>query len=249
MLRWGREARVALDGARERLAACLGANGDEVCFTSGGTEGDNFAVLGVYRTLKEQGRTAAITTPIEHKAVLAAVHQVAHEGGEERLVRVTGDGLVEAAHLTALLDDRVDVASVMWVHNEAGVHQDVLALAAQPKSDDAVFHPSRSHASDNGHRAHRTSQCHLPTQPPAHTTTPAPATHNTATHAHTPPAHHHRPHNHLQGFPPHSSPTAAALSHDAPAAPTTPTATYTPTATTTSSHVNEKTTYIDPLDP
>lgn len=138
--RWGREARVALDEARERLAACLGAQADEVCFTSGGTEGDNFAILGVFRTLRAQGRDAAITTPIEHKAVLAAVHQVAHEGGEERLVRVTRDGLVDRVHFADLLDERVAVASVMWVNNEVGVVQDVPALAAQAKAAGAVFH-------------------------------------------------------------------------------------------------------------
>ncbi len=140
MHRWGREARVALDEARERLAACLGAQADEVCFTSGGTEGDNFAILGVFRTLRAQGRDAAITTPIEHKAVLAAVHQVAHEGGEERLVRVTRDGLVDRVHFADLLDERVAVASVMWVNNEVGVVQDVPALAAQAKAAGAVFH-------------------------------------------------------------------------------------------------------------
>jgi cysteine desulfurase len=138
--RWGREARVALDEARERLATCLGANPDEVCFTSGGTEGDNFAILGVFRTLKAQGRTAAITTPIEHKAVLAAVHHVVHEGGEERLVRVTGDGLVDREHFCALLDDRAAIASVMWVNNEVGVIQDVPALAAEARAAGVVFH-------------------------------------------------------------------------------------------------------------
>ena len=138
--RWGREARVALDEARERVAACLGAHADEVCFTSGGTEGDNFAILGPFRTLRAQGRDAALTTHLEHKAVLAAVHQVAHEGGEERLVRVSHDGLVDMAHFTALLDERVAVASVMWVNNEVGVMQDVPALAAQSKATGALFH-------------------------------------------------------------------------------------------------------------
>jgi len=138
--RWGREARVALDEARERLAACIGAHADEVCFTSGGTEGDNFAILGVFRTLRTQGRDAAITAPTEHKAVLAAVHQVACEGGEERLVRVDGNGVVDAEHFAQLLDARVAVASVMWVNNEVGVVQDVPALAAQAKAAGAVFH-------------------------------------------------------------------------------------------------------------
>ena len=75
--RWGREARAALDDARERVARCLGANSDEVCFTSGGTEGDNLAVLGPWRALRERGRRAVVCSPIEHKAVLAAVHQAA----------------------------------------------------------------------------------------------------------------------------------------------------------------------------
>ena len=138
--RWGRDARVALDDARERIAACLGANADEICFTSGGTEGDNFAILGVCRTLRPTGRTAAITTPIEHKAVLAAVQQVAHEGGEERIVRVDANGVVDAAHFAQLLDERVAIASIMWVNNEVGVVQDVPALAAQAKAAGAVFH-------------------------------------------------------------------------------------------------------------
>src|SRR3982751_4300110 len=75
--RWGREARAALDEARERVAGCLGARTDEICFTSGGTEGDNFAILGAWRGHKG-GRKAVVTTPIEHKAVLGAVHQAAH---------------------------------------------------------------------------------------------------------------------------------------------------------------------------
>jgi cysteine desulfurase len=131
---------VALDEARERLATCLGARPDEVCFTSGGTEGDNFAILGVARTLRAKGRTVAVTTPIEHKAVLAAVHQVTHEGGSERIVSVTADGLVEAEAFARCLDDTVAIASVMWVNNEIGVIQDIPALAAQCKAAGVVFH-------------------------------------------------------------------------------------------------------------
>src|SRR6184192_2427834 len=66
--RWGREARTALDEARERLARCLGASSDELVFTSCGTEADNMAVIGVWRARHGAGRTAALTTPIEHKA-------------------------------------------------------------------------------------------------------------------------------------------------------------------------------------
>jgi len=138
--RWGRDARVALDEARERLAVCLGARPDEVCFTSGGTEGDNFAILGVARTLRAERRTVAVTTPIEHKAVLAAVHQVAIEGGAERIVPVTPNGLVTSDAFARCLDDSVAIASVMWVNNEIGVIQDIPALAAQAKAAGVFFH-------------------------------------------------------------------------------------------------------------
>src|SRR5436305_14815635 len=52
--RWGREARAALDEARERVGRCLGARPDEICFTSGGTEADNFAILGAWRRSEER---------------------------------------------------------------------------------------------------------------------------------------------------------------------------------------------------
>jgi cysteine desulfurase len=138
--RWGRDARVALDEARERVAACLGASTDEICFTSCGTEGDNLAILGVYRTLRGSGRTAAVTTPIEHKAVLAAVHEVAREGGEERIVPVLNSGEVNDAEFQRLVDNTVAVASVMWVNNEVGVMQPIQRLAEHTKSVGAVFH-------------------------------------------------------------------------------------------------------------
>ena len=138
--RWGREARTALDEAHERLARCIGASADEVIFTSCGTEADNMAVLGVWRARRGEGRPAVVTTPIEHKAVLAAAHQVSREGGEERLVEMTHDGIVDRASFDALADAKVAICSVMWVNNEIGVIQDVPALAAKAKSHGIIFH-------------------------------------------------------------------------------------------------------------
>src|SRR3954463_16665830 len=94
MHRWGREARTALDEARERVAHCLGASADEMVFTSGGTEADNIAVLGAWRARRDEGRNAVATTPIEHKAVLAAVHQAGREGAQERLCDMLPTGVV-----------------------------------------------------------------------------------------------------------------------------------------------------------
>ncbi len=138
--RWGREARVALDEARERVAACIGANSDEICFTSGGTEGDNFAILGAVRARRDSGRNAAVTTPIEHKAIIAAAHQVALEGGEERIAAVTAHGVVDIDDFRRLLDDRVAIASAMWVNNETGVIQPIEELAQLSRACGSLFH-------------------------------------------------------------------------------------------------------------
>jgi cysteine desulfurase len=138
--RWGREARAALDEARERVARCLGAEPDEIYFTSGGTEGDNTAILGSYRALREHGKRAIVTTPIEHKAVLGAVHQAAHEGAEERLLTVTRDGLVDRASFHALVREDVAICSIMWVNNEIGVMQPIPELAAAAKARGVLFH-------------------------------------------------------------------------------------------------------------
>ncbi|HYS68934.1 MAG TPA: cysteine desulfurase family protein [Gemmatimonadaceae bacterium] len=138
--RWGREARAALDEARERVGRCLGARPDEICFTSGGTEADNLAILGAWRALKAKGRKAVVTTPIEHKAILGAVHQAAHEGAEERFLTVTGDGVVDPASFDDLVDDDVAVCSMMWVNNEIGTIQPVPELAAKAKGRGALMH-------------------------------------------------------------------------------------------------------------
>ena len=138
--RWGREARAALDEARERLASCLGAHADELCFTSGGTEGDNLAVLGPWRAMRAQGRRAVVSSPIEHKAILGAVHQAAREGAEERVLRVTASGTVTDDSFDELVREDVAVCSVMWVNNEIGTVQPVPTLAERAKARGVVFH-------------------------------------------------------------------------------------------------------------
>ena len=138
--RWGREARAALDEARERVGRCLGARPDEICFTSGGTEADNLAILGAWRALKAKGRTAVVTTPIEHKAILGAVHQTTEEGAEERLLAMTPDGVIDLASFNKLVDEQVAVCSMMWVNNEIGSIQPIPELAAKAKGRGVMVH-------------------------------------------------------------------------------------------------------------
>src|SRR6185436_236917 len=81
-----------------------------------------------------------VTTPIEHKAVLEAVHQAAHEGAQERLCRVDNTGTVDLAHFNELTQDGVAIVSVMWVNNEIGTVQPMEKLVARAKERGALFH-------------------------------------------------------------------------------------------------------------
>jgi cysteine desulfurase len=138
--RWGREARAALDEARERVANCLGARTDEICFTSGGTEGDNLAILGVWRAGRASGRNAIVTSPIEHKAILGAVHEAASEGAEERFLDVDTNGVVSRDSFGRQVREDVAICSVIWVNNEIGTIQPIPELAALARSQNVVFH-------------------------------------------------------------------------------------------------------------
>ncbi len=138
--RWGREARAALEEARERIARCLGALADEIVFTSGGTESDNLAILGAWRAHRTPDRKAIVTTPIEHKAVLGAVHQAVREGGTERNVPVDADGVVDVAAFEALMTPDVALCTVMWVNNEIGTIQPIELIAPMAKGAGALFH-------------------------------------------------------------------------------------------------------------
>ena len=138
--RWGREARAALDEARERVARCLGAHPDEVCFTSGGTEGDNLAVLGAWRARRDPKRGAIVTSPFEHKAILAAVQAAAREGAEERFTAVTAEGTIEVESFRSVVDEAVALCTVMWINNEIGTIQPIIELASHAKDRGAVFH-------------------------------------------------------------------------------------------------------------
>ena len=138
--RWGREARAALDEARERVAKCLGARPDEICFTSGGTEADNLAIFGPLRSQRTKGRTSIVTTPIEHKAVLAAVHHAAHDGISERMLEVTRGGIVDVGALDPAIDDSVAVCTVMWVNNEIGTIQPIPDITDRVKAHGGIMH-------------------------------------------------------------------------------------------------------------
>jgi cysteine desulfurase len=139
--RFGRAARAGIEEAKRQVAHALGAEPNQVIFTSGGTEADNLAVIGAALAARERGgpfRAAVAAT--EHKAILAAAHAVVHLGGEEIVLPVGGDGVVDEAALDQALARGVAVVSVMWVNNEVGTIQPVARLAERCRAAGVIFH-------------------------------------------------------------------------------------------------------------
>jgi len=135
--RFGREARAAVDWAREQVAALAGAHPSQVIFTSGGTESNNAAIKGVAGRSRP-GRLAI--GAIEHAAVRAPARALARAGWEVTTLPVDGAGRVSSETLHSALDDDTRLASVMWANNETGVLQDIPALAAAAAERGVVFH-------------------------------------------------------------------------------------------------------------
>ena len=122
------------------VAALIGADADEVVFTSGATEANNLALLGLARRASARRRRILISA-IEHKCVLAAARALAErEGFIVETIPVDGEGFVRLNVLETMLDETVLVASVMAVNNEVGTIQDVAAIAQLLRPHGIVFH-------------------------------------------------------------------------------------------------------------
>lgn len=143
--RWGRAARAAVEGARERIAAAIGARRDEIVFVRGGTESDNLALIGRVLADRAEGRHGSVVTLVsEHRAVLDTARSVEFWGGSADILSVDSQGRLDPDALRRALDPRPSVVSAMWVNNETGVVQDLPALcraaeaAGVPVHTDAV---------------------------------------------------------------------------------------------------------------
>ena len=134
-------ARAGIEEAKRTIAEALGAEPNQVIFTSGGTEADNLAIIGAALASRQRGGPFRVAvSAIEHKAVLAAAHEVAQLGGEEVILPVNASGVVDEDALERSLVRGIAAVSVMWVNNEVGVLQPVARLAARCRSADVCFH-------------------------------------------------------------------------------------------------------------
>jgi cysteine desulfurase len=137
----GRQARVALEQAREQVAACLNAASSEVVFTSGGTEADNLALKGVLRAASEgDARAGLVTSAAEHEAVLRPAERLADEGHPVQILRPDAHGAVSPEQVRAALDDQTALVSLMHTNNETGVQTEIPAIADICKSHDVLLH-------------------------------------------------------------------------------------------------------------
>ncbi|MFF0364663.1 cysteine desulfurase family protein [Streptomyces fungicidicus] len=131
----GRRARRTVEEARESLAEALGARPSEIVLTSGGTEADNLAVKGLYwsRRDADPARTRVLASPVEHHAVLDAVHWLGeHEGATVEYLPVDRHGRVHPEALREAIarnPDDVALATVMWANNEIGTILPIRELA------------------------------------------------------------------------------------------------------------------------
>lgn len=136
---FGREAKKALEKARSQVAAAIGAKKEEIYFTAGGSESDNWAIKGLAHALRKKG-THLITTAIEHHAVLHTCQALEKEGFEVTYLPVDEYGLVTPEQVEAAIRPDTILVSVMMANNEIGTIEPVAEIGAVCKKHGVLFH-------------------------------------------------------------------------------------------------------------
>jgi cysteine desulfurase len=136
---FGREAKVALEESREKVAYLLGVSSSEIYFTSGGTESDNLAVKGVAFANRDKGRHI-ITSKIEHHAILESCKFLEKEGFEVTYLPVESKGVVDPEDLRKALKNDTILVSIMYVNNEVGSIQPLEDISRIVKDKGIYLH-------------------------------------------------------------------------------------------------------------
>ena len=136
----GQRAKEALEDARARVAACLGANPSEIIFTSGGSEADNQAIYSAAYTGAKKGKKHIVSTAFEHHAVLHSLKKLEREGFEVTYLDVHEDGLVRLEELKEALREDTALVTVMFANNEIGTVQPIREIGALFRERKIPFH-------------------------------------------------------------------------------------------------------------
>ncbi len=136
---FGQTAKKAINTARETIASVINANPDEVYFTGGGSESDNWAIKGVMAANSKKGNHI-ITTKIEHHAVLHTCEYLAKNGYEVTYLDVDSDGLISLKELEEAIKENTVLISIMFANNEIGTIQSVKEIGDIAKKHGVLFH-------------------------------------------------------------------------------------------------------------
>ena len=142
LYRFGQEAKADLEQARADIAACIGAKAEEIFFTSGGTEADNWALKGVAELMALKGKTTGhiITSAIEHHALLHTAQHLEKQGYAVTYLPVDELGRVEPAAVEAAIRPDTVLISIMAANNEIGTIQPVAEIGAVARKHKVLFH-------------------------------------------------------------------------------------------------------------
>ncbi|MER3472639.1 MAG: cysteine desulfurase NifS [Armatimonadota bacterium] len=135
----GQEAREAVERAREQVAQLVNADADDVYFTSGGTESDNWAIKGVARAWRDR-KNHLITTPIEHHAVLEACAALREQGWVVTFVPVDSTGMVDPDAVRRAITPRTGLITIMQANNEVGTIEPIAEIGAIAQEHGIPFH-------------------------------------------------------------------------------------------------------------
>ena len=144
----GAISKEAITKARSKVSSLIGADENEIFFTSSGTEADDWAIIGIADALKSKGNHI-ITTGIEHHAVLHSCEYLAKNGYEVTFLPVDKEGRVRAEDLENSITDKTILVSIMYVNNEVGTIQDIKELCRITKSKNVTFHTDAVQALGN----------------------------------------------------------------------------------------------------
>ncbi len=138
---FGRTARVAIEEARETIAAFINAKPGEIYFTSGGTEANNFSLFGIARgTFQEAKKNRIITSKVEHHSVLDSSLELEKNGFDLRFAGVLQSTIVDVNSLTGSIDSSTALVSVMHVNNETGSMNPIKEISSIAKEKGCYFH-------------------------------------------------------------------------------------------------------------
>lgn len=145
----GQKAKKALEEARRNIAACLNADPNEIFFTSGGSEADNWAIKGTAHLLAKKGKRHIITTKFEHHAVLHACAALEKEGFEVTYLEVHRNGIVRPEEVEAAIREDTALVTVMYANNEIGTIQPIEEIGEICRRRGVLFHTDAVQAAGN----------------------------------------------------------------------------------------------------